>query len=99
MPLRWNNLLSDNTESFKYQDLRYTLLLNTTMGDIISALHEITLTQIQALNLINNIHRPKDLSMKRSLLPFGYLFNFFFGTAKDNDIRSMKQDIKRLYDN
>ena len=37
--------------------------------------------------------------MKRSLLPFGRLFHFLFGTAKDKDIKSMKQDIKRLYDN
>ena len=37
--------------------------------------------------------------MKRSLLPFGRLFHFLFGTAKDEDVKSMKQDIKRLYDN
>ena len=33
------------------------------------------------------------------LLPFGRLFHFLFGTAKDKDVKSMKQDIKRLYDN
>ena len=43
---------------------------------------------------MRNIH-----AHKRSLLPFGELFNFLFGTAKDDDVRSMKQDIKRLYDN
>ena len=37
--------------------------------------------------------------MKRSLLPFGRLFHFLFGTAKDEDIQSMKQDVKKLYDN
>ena len=37
--------------------------------------------------------------MKRPLLPFGRLFHFLFGTAKDEDINSMNQDFKRLYDN
>ena len=45
-----------------------------TMGGINSVLCEITLTQIETLNLIDNIHRPKDLWM-RSLLHFGGLFN------------------------
>ena len=59
------------TESFQNEDLRYSLLLNMTMGDINLVLHEITLTQIETLNLIDNIHRLKDLWTKRSLLPFG----------------------------
>ena len=37
--------------------------------------------------------------MKRSLLPFGRLFNFLFGPAKDEDVRLNKQDVKKLYDN
>ena len=51
------------------------------------------------LNLIDNVHRPKDVRMKRSLLPFSGLFHFLFGTAKDEDVKSIKQDIKQLYDN
>ena len=70
-----------------------------TMDDINSVLHKITSTQIETINLIDNIHSPKDFRMKRSLLPFGRLFNFLFGTAKDEDVRLMKQDIKKLYDN
>ena len=35
----------------------------------------------------------------KRILPFGRLFHFLFGTAKDKNIKSMKQDIKRLYDN
>ena len=54
------------TELFQNEDLRYSLLLNMTMGDINSVLCEITSTQIETLNLINNIHRPKDLQTKRS---------------------------------
>ena len=37
--------------------------------------------------------------MKRSLLPFGRLFHFLFKTAKDDTVKDMKQDVKRLYDN
>ena len=70
-----------------------------TMDDINMVSHEITSTQIETLNLIDNVHRPKDLRMKRSLLPFGRLFHFLFGTAKDKDVKSMKQDVKWLYDN
>ena len=70
-----------------------------TMDDINLVLHKIILTQIETLNLIDNVHRPKDFRMKRSLLPFGRLFHFLFGTAKDKGIKSMKQEIKRLYDN
>ena len=86
-------------ESFQSNDPRYTLLLNMTMNDINTFLHEITLTQIETLNLINNVHRPKDFRTKRSLLPFGRLFQFLFRTAKVKDIKSVKQDVKRLYDN
>ena len=70
-----------------------------TMDDINSVLSEITLTQVETLNLTDNIHRLKDFKTKRSLLPFGRLFHFLLRTAKDEDIKSMKQDFKRLYDN
>ena len=66
-----------------------------TMDDINSVPCKNTLTQIETLNLIDNVHRPKDLRTKRSLLPFGRLFHFLFGTAKDKDIKSMKQYVKR----
>ena len=70
-----------------------------TIDDIESVLHEITYTQIETLNLIDHIHKPRDIRMKRSLLPFCGLFNFLFGTANDDDVMSMKQDIQKLYDN
>ena len=87
------------SESFQSDDLRYSLLLKMTMDDIDSVLCKITSTQIETLNLIDNIHRPEDFRTKRSLLPLGGLFHFLFGTAKDKDVKSMKQDIKKLYDN
>ena len=87
------------SESFQSDDPRYPSLLTMTMDDINSVLHGITLTQIEMLNLINSIHRPKDIRMKRSLLPLGGLFHFLFGTVKDKGIKSMKQNIKKLNDN
>ena len=49
-------------ELFQSDDL---LILNMTMGDIHSVLCEITSTQIETLNLTDNIHRPKDFRMTR----------------------------------
>ena len=61
-----------------------------TIDYIDVVLHEITSTQIEAFNLIDHIHKPKDIRNKRSLLPFSGLFHFLFGTASDDDVRSMK---------
>ena len=58
-----------------------------------------TYTQIKTFNLIDHIHKPRDIRTKRPLLPFGGLFNFLFGTANDDDVKSMEQDIQKLYEN
>ena len=75
------------SESFQSDYPRYSLLSNMTMHDINSVLCKITLTQIEMLKLTDNVHRPKDIRMKRSLLPFSRLFHFLFGTAKDEDVK------------
>ena len=67
-----------------------------TIDDINLVLHEITLTQIEAFNLIDHIHKPKDIWTKRSLLPFGGLFHFLYGMANDDDVRSTKQEVHKL---
>ena len=36
---------------------------------------------------------------KSSLLPFGGLFSFLFGTASEDDLNSIKADVKQLYQN
>ena len=87
------------SESFHSSDPRYSFLSNRTIDDINSVLHEISLTQIEAFNLIDHIHKPNDIRAKRSLLPFGGLFHFLFGTTNDDDVRPMKQDVQKLYDN
>ena len=87
------------SESFHSSDPRYSLLLNMTIDDIDSVLHEITSTQVEAFNLIDHIHKSKDIRTKWSLLPFGGLFNFLFGTTNDDDVRSMKQDVQKLCNN
>ena len=70
-----------------------------TIHGIDLVLHEIILTQIETFNLIDHMHKPKDIRANRSLLPFGGLFHFLFGTANDDDVRSIKQDVQKLYDN
>ena len=97
--LKVKQSLTRYSESFKSNDPRYSQIPDMTMNDINLVLCEITLTQIESLNLTDNVHRPKDFRTKRTLLPFGGLFHFLFGTAKDEDVQSMKQDIKNIYDN
>ena len=97
--LKVKQSLTRYSESFRSNDPRYSLLLNMTMNDIDSVLGEITLTHIETLNLIDYAHRPKNFQTKRFFLSFGRLFHFLFGTVKDADVKSMKEDVKRLYDN
>ena len=87
------------SDSFHNSDPRYSFILNMSIDDINSVLHEITFTQIEASNLIDHIHNPRNIRTKRSLPPFGGLFNFLFGTANYDDVKSIKQDIQKLYDN
>ena len=59
------------------------------------ALDEILNMQTEASNLItHNSNRNK-----RSLLPFGGLFGFLFGTADQADLNAIKADVKQLYQN
>ena len=83
--------------TFKNSDPRYIEIMNLTLNDLDAAMEEITSTQIEASNLIYHIYSTR--RTKRSILPFGGLFKFLFGTADNNDIDDMKQDIQRLYDN
>ena len=70
-----------------------------TIDYLDSVLNETTSTQIEASYLTDHIHKPRNNRDKRSLLPFGGLFNFLFGTVDGEDVESMRQDIQRLYDN
>ena len=83
------------TSTFHRQHLRYMELLNITVDDLNLALEQILHMQTEASSLIDHlVNRPK-----RSLLPFGGLFSFLFGTADRNDLDSLKADIKQLYQN
>ena len=64
-------------------------LLNITVDDLNLALDEILHRQTEASNLIDHLADRH----KRSLLPFGGLFSFLFGTADQNDLDSVKADI------
>ena len=77
------------------QHERYTFLLNMTIDDLSLALDEIVNMQTEAFNLIDHISNRN----KRSLLPFGGLFSFLFGTAIKDDLNSIKVNVKQLYQN
>ena len=80
--LKVKQSLTRYSESFQSNDPRYSILLNMAMDDINSVLNEITLTQIATLNLLDNIHRPKDFRTKRSLLPIGNYFISYLGLLR-----------------
>ena len=93
--LKVKQSLIDYSDTFYNSDPRYVHILNMKINDLDSVLSEITSTQMEASNLIDDIHKPRNKRHKRSLLPFSGLFNFLFGTADDEDVESMKQDIQR----
>ena len=65
--LKVKQSLISYSESFCSNYPRYSFLLNMMIDDINSVLHEITLIQIETVNLIDHIHKPKDIRTKRSL--------------------------------
>ena len=67
-----------------------------TKEDLSSIINEITLTQNETYNLIDHTKQPRT---RRSILPLGRLFNFFFGTADQKDIDMIRQQVKDLYSN
>ena len=81
--------------TFHRQHPRYMELLNITVDDLNLALDEILHMQTEASNLIDHLANRH----KRSLLPFGGLFSFLFGTGDQNDLDSLKADIKQIYQN
>ena len=66
-----------------------------TLDDLSLALDEIVNMQTEASNLIDHISNRN----KRSLLPLGGLFSFLFGTASEDDLNSIKANVKQLYQN
>ena len=85
----------DFKTTFHNQHERYTFLLNITIDDLNLALDEIVNMQTETSNLIDHISKRN----KRSLLPFGRLFSLLFGTASEDDLNSIKADVKQLYQN
>ena len=77
------------------QHPRYMVLLNMTIDDMSLALDEILNMQTEASNLFTHISNRN----KRSLLLFGGLFGFLFGTADQADLNAIKADVKQLYQN
>ena len=85
----------DFKTTFHDQHERYTFLLNMTIDDLSLALDEIVNMQTEASKLIDHISNRN----KRSLLPFDGLFSFLFGTASEDDLNSIKANVKQLYQN
>ena len=100
-PIKVKESLIEYYSTFQNSDKgeRYSHILNLTLTDLDSTLDEITVTHNEASNLIDHIHKSQNKRSKdHSYLLVGYLI-FLYGTADDEDVEQMKQDIQRLYDN
>ena len=87
--------LSRLLANFHNENSRYLHLIDLTLGDLNSTTFELRDMYSDSSNLIGHIHNRN----KRSLLPLGGLLSFLFGTANQDDIDSIKQDVKTLYAN
>ena len=81
--------------NFHNEDPRYLHLIDLTFGDLNSTTFELRDMHSDSSNLIGYIHNRN----KRSFLPLGGLLSFLFGTANQDDINSIKQDVRTLYAN
>ena len=70
-----------------------------TLNDLSSALNQIHITRTEVSDLIGYMSHDRKNRHKRSLLPLGGLFYFFFGTADQKEIDLLKQQVKELYEN
>ena len=64
------------SESLQSDDPRYSLLLNMTMHDIHSVLHEITSTQIKMLNLIDKCSQTQGHRDEKMFIGFWQIISF-----------------------
>ena len=70
-----------------------------TLNDVGLAIAEIKNTKLEVANLIDHTTINNNKRIKRSLLPFGHLFSFLFGTADQDGLNEIKADVKTLYEN
>ena len=70
-----------------------------TLNDVGLPKAEIKNTISEVANLIDHTTINNNKRIKRSLLPFGHLFSFPFGTADQDNLNEIKADVKRLYKN
>ena len=59
--LKVKQSLISYSDFFHNSDPRYSLLSNMTIDDIDSVLCEITTTQVEAFNLCDHTHKPRDI--------------------------------------
>ena len=55
-----NDSLIDYSDTFYNSDPRYVHIISMTINDLGSVLNKITSTQIEASNLIDHIHKPRN---------------------------------------
>ena len=79
-------------------DHHHRHLIELTRQDVNKSVMTLDNTYDKFLQICDHI-QSHSKRYKRSLLPFGHFFSFLFGTADQEDLDSIKAQVKTIYDN
>ena len=79
-------------------DHHHRHLIELTRQDVNKSIMTLDNTYDKFLQICDHI-QSHSKGYKRSLLPFGHFFSFLFGTADQEDLDSIKAQVKTIYDN
>ena len=79
-------------------DHHHRHLIELTRQDVNKSIMTLDNTYDKFLQICDHI-QSHSKRYKRSLLPFGHFFSFLFGTADQEDLDSIKAQVKTIYDN
>ena len=79
-------------------DHHHRHLIELTRQDVNKSIMTLDNTYDKFLQICDHI-QSHSKRYKRSLLPFGHFFSFLFGTADQEDLDSIKSQVKTIYDN
>ena len=79
-------------------DHHHRHLIELTRQDVNQSIMTLDDSYDKFLQIVNHI-QSHSKRYKRSLLPLGNLFSFLFGTANQDDLNSIKAQVKEIYEN
>lgn len=85
-------------ENEREYDHHHRHLIRLTKQDVNKSIMALDSTYDKFTQICDNMQNGNQ-RYKRSLLPLGGLFSFLFGTADQNDLNEIKDQVKTIYDN